>query len=92
MDMVTFKCIWQQIPRAREAKRKNRDKIQTVFCHFCRISTGHLCCDNCRAFFNSHTSNATYGWGRCVQISYTYRKLMLRHVWHNFQGLVFSFI
>lgn len=34
MDTVTFKCIWQWTQRAREAKRKNKDKIQSVFCHF----------------------------------------------------------
>lgn len=34
MDTVTFKCIWQRTQRAREAKRKNKDKIQSVFCHF----------------------------------------------------------
>lgn len=34
MDTVTFKCIWQRTQRAREAKRKNKDMIQSVFCHF----------------------------------------------------------
>lgn len=34
MDRVTFKCIWQRTQRAREAKRKNKDKIQSVICHF----------------------------------------------------------